>query len=95
MSAQYAKILGYCKIAECENPRYSGRGCGRGMCGLHYQRWRKHGHTRVTRRFMTPAAECVAPSCPRDAYARGRCHKHWARLRKREKATANSWIATR
>lgn len=46
-----------CSIDDCDAPCH-----GRGLCGKHYMRWLRHGHTDETR---------ISGSCPEDYYAEG------------------------
>ena len=54
---------------------------GKGMCGVHYQRWKKHGDPL----YVVPpatAVECAYHGCSKAAAARGLCPTHWRRWRK-------------
>ena len=72
-----AKPPADCAIATCERklvPPY-----GRGMCSLHYQRWRKYGdpeHVRVVRYRIAP---CAVDGCDKPMIARDWCSAHWTR----------------
>lgn len=51
----------------------------RDMCGMHYERWRKHGHTGDTRR-VTPV--CSVDGCDALSIAKGLCSKHYYRVKR-------------
>jgi len=62
-------------------------GCGRlatvkvrGFCGLHYQRWRKHGSIEPVRRRVLCVVEGCARRCLRP---KGLCMTHYSRLQRR------------
>lgn len=61
-----------CLVPECD--RLSD---GRGMCGMHYQRWRRFGDPN----FYPPQMNrsCTVEDCPNSANARGLCSKHYLR----------------
>lgn len=66
--------LRVCQVETCDRlltPPY-----GRGMCGMHYQRWRKHGdpnHERSRRKSVEP---CEIEGCEKLIKARGWCANH-------------------
>lgn len=70
-----------CAVAGCTRLHVA-----RGMCGLHWRRWRKHGDPLVTlveRRSIgvdLPAV-CSVESCGEARSARGLCKRHYERLR--------------
>ena len=67
--------MALCKIGDCPKPAK-----GRGMCGTHYERWRRHGDTATrlkTGRPPQPKKPCTVEDCTRDQSARGWCHTHY------------------
>lgn len=63
-----------CSIAECE--RDASR---RGWCGLHYQRWYKHGDPLYE---VIRYGQCSISNCERKAKVREMCDKHYRQWRK-------------
>lgn len=59
----------------------------RGMCEMHYERWRKFGDPSVVRRRgPTPGAKnrrCSVEDCARLHYGRGLCRMHYVRLQRK------------
>lgn len=68
-----------CSVKECS------RGVvGRGLCMMHYARWRRHGDTtdNLKRRSPTSSmAKCLVDGCSERAKARGLCSKHYQNWR--------------
>lgn len=60
-----------CGIDGCERPLY-----GRGLCALHYQRWRKHGDPLANYRRVGRSI-CTIDGCDRPIVGRGLCSKHY------------------
>ena len=64
-----------CTMDDCE-----GAALARGLCGKHYQRWRKNGDASVT---LTPGrgvfTACSVEGCPRRSACRGWCRTHYSR----------------
>lgn len=54
----------------------------RGMCRLHYRRWKRHGDPNVTIRNLNHDDGCVVPECTRSYKANGFCHLHLRRWQK-------------
>lgn len=70
-----------CEVSECVNVHSS-----RGMCRLHYQRWRRYGDPLAEKPAIwkptKPKIKCVVESCTREARTRGACDGHYQRLKK-------------
>lgn len=62
-----------CSIEECERPSRK-----RGWCGMHYQRWAKHGDPEFTKHRQF----CTIPRCTKKHAANGLCQAHYGLLRK-------------
>lgn len=60
-----------CSIEGCVQPAKS-----RGWCGMHYNRWHKHGDPLRERRPQPP---CSIDDCDRPAFTRGWCELHYSR----------------
>jgi hypothetical protein len=70
-----------CSIGDCSRQHWS-----RGMCSLHYQRWRKHGSADIALRAPngTSASGCSAGGCgyvDPHGLVHGLCRKHYGRER--------------
>lgn len=64
-----------CSVNECEKKSRS-----RGMCEMHYYRWRKHGTTdKPLRKKSGPKPPCIVDECKNVAFARGWCRTHYTR----------------
>lgn len=63
-----------CTVAGCD-----GKHRARGMCFMHYQRWRTHGSTELPTRPEPPKRDCSVESCQAPHLARGFCKKHYQR----------------
>jgi len=66
-----------CSVEGCERsltPPY-----GRGMCGMHYKRWRRHGDPTLDRVAPRWPAVCTVDDCAKPTVARGWCSAHWTR----------------
>lgn len=66
-----------CSILDCKSVAIK-----RGWCGLHYQRWRKHGDPLKT--IYAPPGQrppCEIKECNQLAVCHGWCHKHDTRWR--------------
>lgn len=68
-----------CSVQNCSRRHWS-----RGMCSLHYQRWRKHGSTAAALRAAngTSTAGCSMPACgyvDPHGLVRGLCRMHYQR----------------
>jgi len=77
-----ARPIRTCAVDGC-NGDAAKPGSGRGWCGKHYQRFRKHGDPLVSLldRETTPGTPCAVDGCERPKYARGLCTKHYTRFR--------------
>lgn len=66
-----------CAVANCD--QITGvPGSAKGLCGLHYQRMKKHGHTEPTRARNI----CAVSGCDAWVVSRGWCSKHHTRWRR-------------
>lgn len=68
-----------CSIEDCDRPQYA-----RGVCNLHYQRWRRGAPgapSVVADRIEWPKV-CAVEACTAEVISRGLCVRHYARLRK-------------
>ena len=63
-----------CSAEGCERTRYS-----RGMCSLHYNRWRAANPDKLRERHESP--RCRVDGCEDLKRSRGYCKKHYARFR--------------
>jgi hypothetical protein len=69
------------KPDECREDGCTGPVKAKGLCGTHYQRTLRHGHTRYTDR-KRPAKDCHIEQCDNHVYAKGLCHAHYLKQRK-------------
>lgn len=67
--------LALCSIDECSKPMLA-----RGMCSLHYQRWRKREG--VPERVIAAPKPCSVKGCDQTSRARGMCSIHYYRVRR-------------
>jgi hypothetical protein len=64
-----------CEVDQCFRKHY-----GRGMCHLHYQRWRANGTTESSvNRKAKPEKLCSIDGCEDVYWRRGWCSSHWHR----------------
>jgi len=70
-----------CSIEGCERNIRNDSNGGNGMCGLHFQRWKRHGDPLYVRPQLEPGP-CSFHGCTRPAVALGLCGTHWRRKRK-------------
>ena len=67
-----------CTVKGCQRRRSA-----RGLCGLHYQRWKKSGDPGDAEPLLrSRAGFCQLECCPRRSYARGWCRLHYDRWRR-------------
>lgn len=68
------RTLGECSAAGCQ--KIESR---RGLCSMHYTRWKKHGDVEVTLRTWTSQAglACSMAGCDVAANSQGLCRRHW------------------
>lgn len=81
-----------CSIEGCESESK-----GRGWCGKHYQRWKKHGSPTpegVEERDMSHGP-CAVEGCPRDRAKKGLCGLHYQRYRIHGDTTGSAYGAPR
>lgn len=67
-----------CSVEGCE--RDLRPPSARGMCSLHYYRWKRHGDVRP--RDKAPKAVCSVPHCGKAIEGRGLCRLHWYRRKR-------------
>lgn len=63
-----------CLIPDCSKLAINSRG----WCGLHYQRWQKHGDPLMSKRRLRGV--CSIPDCGKPHYGNGLCAAHNARM---------------
>lgn len=79
-----------CKISECVKAARC-----RGMCSMHYERWRKHGSPYVVLPPSSPpvihtqSAHCEVDGCDAAPLARNLCPKHYRAWRRNGDPTAD------
>ncbi|MBM6622643.1 hypothetical protein JTF08_13590 [Micrococcaceae bacterium RIT802] len=79
-------LVKVCSVDGCDREAKGGRG----FCGLHYQRFRKHGDPLVIKQRGPTAGfraekvpvPCSVDGCERDVEARGFCPLHYGRFRR-------------
>lgn len=75
-----------CSVTGCERNIRNDSNGGNGMCGIHYQRWKKYGDFSIDRRAGKRLGQCTAVDagerCIEEAIARDLCDKHYARWKK-------------
>ena len=78
-----------CTVAGCD----AGKRVARGMCWLHYQRWRRGQPLEPPnqRTMERPVKPCAIADCDRDAKCRGLCHLHYQRWRKGRPVDGAPW----
>lgn len=64
----------FCSIPECRKPLRA-----RGLCDMHYQRFRKHGDPAVNLN-VKPEKFCSVDGCGGKFYCKSLCNKHYGRL---------------
>lgn len=70
-----------CKIEGCENGGY----ITRGLCKMHYARWRRHGDVGSPEKLLripSRGQSCSLAGCGNPARTRGLCNPHYKRLKK-------------
>lgn len=55
-----------------------------GLCGMHYQRLRRHGNVSVTLIDRNDGSDCAFESCGRKAKVKGWCATHYAQIQRGE-----------
>lgn len=70
-----------CSVEGCENGGY----IVRGLCKMHYARWRRHGDAGTSQkmhRIPNKGKECSLDDCDNPARTKGLCNSHYKRLEK-------------
>lgn len=70
------RSYGYCR--HCDGYR---KIAARGMCWMHYQRWRRYGNTDAPV-YINSGQLCSVDGCESDAKQEGLCYKHLRRIEK-------------
>lgn len=75
------RMLKPCVVEGCKRTVHS-----RGMCPMHYQRWKKTGDPGPAESLLAPmgsraGAVCSERNCPHPVFARGLCGAHYQRAR--------------
>lgn len=77
-----AELTKPCRVEGC-NSFATNRGGGRGMCGKHYQRWKRHGDPTVSLIDRDQTGKpCKAEGCERKSGYKGYCLKHFDRVQR-------------
>lgn len=63
----------------CDRPIYA-----RGLCSMHYVRFRRNGTTTRRRTYTRNLEVCIIPGCDRPVRARSRCWPHYRQLLRSE-----------
>jgi hypothetical protein len=71
-----------CSVGDCQLNIRNDKNGGNGMCGLHFQRWKKHGDPLYVRPPRRPSPCTYEGGCDRPEIARGLCHAHYKRKQK-------------
>ena len=75
MAGQQPKLT-TCKIPGCgEAPKIR-----RGLCPMHYMRWRRNGDP-LEKRVKNPRGKCTIAGCGQLHHARGWCYRHYRQRR--------------
>lgn len=69
-----------CSVDGCEKPT-GAKGTARGLCSMHYNRWRRNGDPLV-RTQRTVITECTVGGCDKPHDAKGLCTSHVTKLRR-------------
>jgi hypothetical protein len=72
-------MFGNCEIRDCDRKVCDREVYARGMCEMHYRRWRKHGDPTV-RLVNETVPPCSVEGCGKPSDARGLCHGHYQRV---------------
>ena len=68
-----------CCIAGCDRIDIKGRG----MCGLHYGRWHRHGDPHIVKKIYRHKSQiCSVDGCENPTLAKGLCGNHYALMRR-------------
>lgn len=70
-----------CLVAGCDRASFL-PGSGRGWCGLHYQRWKRHGDPLGLRPAVVGILPCKIADCEDLVRARHLCLKHYTRWKR-------------
>ena len=79
--ANYKRLSTSCSVSGCENGGYMTRG----LCKMHYARWRRHGDVGESEKLLripNDGRKCSLADCKNAARTRGLCTAHYKRLQK-------------
>lgn len=69
-------VRGPCIVDDCVKDAWS-----RGLCGMHYQRWRKYADVTIDKppQIERASTQCLVIDCDQGAVCRGWCQRHYSR----------------
>ena len=74
-----------CTVDGCSTPWSS-----KGMCELHYRRFKANGDPLIIKQGGKPRSQCSIEECGRPAFGLGYCNMHYKRFRKHGDPLQNS-----
>jgi len=74
-----------CKIDGCDKPHNA-----RGLCAMHYERWRRHGDPEHVERIPVDKRVCAVDGCDKPYHAQGLCGTHYQSWRRNRTLKARS-----